>query len=86
MGMVEAALALLEKRKREVVVMLESCEVRPRDVPLWTELRREGAVVHLERYVRDPESGNIRLEKPGVPEIEEFAISPNVIPGWIPSA
>lgn len=84
-GLMVATVALLEKRKAEAVVMLESCGLRPRDIPLWTDLRRDGPVVHLDRYVRDPESGNIRLKKPGVPEIEEITISPKVIPGWIPS-
>lgn len=74
--------ALLEKRKQETLAMLESCGVDPRTIPLWPDIWREGRYVHLERFMYT-ESGQIRRDDYGV-MIEEFAIEPEGIPGWIP--
>lgn len=80
-----AVLRLLEGRRREVVVMLEACGIPPRDIPLATEIRRRGSRVHVERFVRDEETGNIRLREDGRGAVsEEFSFEPERMPDWIP--
>lgn len=73
--------ALLEKRRREVLAMLASCDVNPRDIPLWPEIWREEDGVHIDRYMRN-EHGSIRKDDIG-PMVEEAVISPAFVPDWI---
>jgi hypothetical protein len=83
--MADAAQALLDKRRAEAIVMLESCGVRPKDVPLDVDFWRIGPRVFLEQFVRDDETGNIRVRKDrtGV-MVEAFWIEPQTVPDWIP--
>lgn len=76
-----AVLSLLEKRRRDVLTMLASCEVDPRDIPRWPEIWREEDGVHIDRYMRN-EHGNIRRDDVG-PMVEEAIISPAFVPDWI---
>lgn len=80
--MADAARALLMKRQREAVQMLESCGIEPRTVPLWPEIWREGPYVYLERFMFT-EDGRIRRDDYG-PMVEEFSIEPDRVPDWIP--
>lgn len=82
----KAARALLEKRRRETVAMLESCGVDPRDIPMDAYMSREGTRVRLERFVRHPETGNVIFSVAEMRDRRtEFVIEPKVIPQWIPS-
>lgn len=79
--MSDAARALLEKRRADVLAMLASCGVDPTDVPLWPEIWRDGDGVHIDRFMRT-EDGRLRRDDFGF-MVEESVIQPTVIPDWI---
>jgi hypothetical protein len=66
--------------------MLESCGIKAADVPLDTKLTREGNCVHLDLFVRDAHTGNIRRSEDGAaPETRRITTQPSAIPRWIPT-
>lgn len=82
----ESVLALWGQRRQEIVAMVRSCGLEPNQIPLGSQLWREGDRIHLDRFVCDPESGNVIFsEKLQGPLTEEFTIEPESIPHWIPS-
>lgn len=80
-----AVLRLMEARRGEVAAMLESCGISPRDVPLDSAVWRDGPRIRMERFVRDEETGNIRLCEDGAwVMVEDFSFEPDWVPDWIP--
>lgn len=77
----DAVRALLEKRRSDVLAMLASCDVDPKDVPKWPEIWRDEEGVHIDRFMRT-EDGRIRRDDFGF-MVEESVIQPTVIPDWI---
>lgn len=79
-------MALREKRRQEIVTMLQSCNVSPRDIPEDTSFRREGESVFLEKYVRSRDGHILFSEALQGPVTEEIEIqpSPGVVPDWLP--
>jgi hypothetical protein len=78
----DAVAKLLERRRGEANLMLESCGIDPRTVPLWPEIWREGSRVHLERFMYDERGRPRRDDHDWM--FEEFTIEPDRIPHWIP--
>lgn len=80
-------MALQEKRRQDIIAMIEACGLSLNDIPRDTPLSRRGESVFLERFVRG-DAGGIRfdeiLQGPVTEEIEIHP-SPEFIPDWLPA-
>lgn len=77
---------LSKAQRRQIVRMLESCGIEPKDVPVDTPFRRSGESVYLEVFIRG-EDGRIRISTDGQsPACKEIEIRPRpeLVPDWVP--
>lgn len=78
--------SLHEKRRQELIRMLEACGIDPRYVPRDTPLRRGADSVALEKYALS-DDGHIVVGPDGAhPAVETIEVHPpaHLVPDWIP--
>jgi hypothetical protein len=74
-----------EDRIRDVVALLKSCGVNPKDVPRDTEISLVDDEVFLERFVRNWNGAIAVDDKRQVARTEGFSVKPppELIPDWL---
>lgn len=76
---------LEEERIQDIVALLKSCNVNPKDIPRDTEISLVGDEVFLERFVRGWTGAIVRDGEHQVARTEGFSVKPppELIPDWL---